>query len=97
MPDAALDDPVRIFAREFLGVGAGVQVWCPIGIAFQRNGGHGNVRTLSKPLFQLIIVRLAFGQPEPPAIIVDHDADMIRIVEGRGAALEGGLVEVPFG
>src|SRR5204863_9513061 len=25
----------------------------------------------------------------------DHDADMIRIVEGRGAALEGGIIEVP--
>ena len=27
---------------------------------------------------------------------MDHDADMIRIVEGRGAALERGLVEVPL-
>ena len=27
---------------------------------------------------------------------MDHDADMIRIVEGRRAALKGGIIEVPF-
>jgi hypothetical protein len=26
VPDAALDDPVRIFAREFLGIRTGVRV-----------------------------------------------------------------------
>src|SRR5258708_838845 len=26
---------------------------------------------------------------------MDHDADVIRVVEGRGAALERGIVEVP--
>ena len=97
MPDAARDDPVRISAREFPGIGTGVRVWCTIGIAFKRNRGHGDVGTFGEPLFQLVILRLAFSQSEPPAIIMDHDADMIRIVEGRGAALERGIVEVPFG
>ena len=96
MPDTARDDPVRIAAREFAGIGAGVRVKCPIGIAFQGHRGHGDVRSLGEPLFQFVIVRLALGQPEPPAISMDHDADMIWIVEGRCAALEGGLVEVPF-
>src|SRR5512132_3037292 len=31
--DAALDDPVRIFAREFFGIGIGVRVWFTVGIA----------------------------------------------------------------
>ena len=48
VPDAARDDPVRISAREFPGIGTGVRVWCPIGIAFQRNRGHGDVRTLRR-------------------------------------------------
>src|SRR5437660_11803051 len=96
MPDAACDDPVRISAREFLGIGTGVWVWCTIGIAFKRNSGHGDVRTFGEPLFQIVIFRLAFSQSEPPAIIMDHDADVIWIVEGRCAALEGGIVEVPF-
>ena len=68
-----------------------------IGIAFKRNSGYGNSRCFGKPLFQFIVLRLACGQSEPPAIIVDHDADMIRVLEGCSAALEGGIIEVPFG
>src|SRR5437588_4976581 len=71
-------------------------MWGAISIAFQGNRRHGDGRTFGEPLFQFVILRLACGQPEPPAVIVDHDADMIRVVEGRGAALESGLVEVPF-
>src|SRR5215211_558456 len=32
---------------------------------------------------------------EPPAIVVDRDRDVIRILKGRRAASEGGVVEVP--
>ena len=38
----------------------------------------------------------ARGEAEAPAIIVDHDGDMIGIVEGRGGALERGVVEIPL-
>ena len=41
-----------------------------------------------------------FGSPcaeaEPPAIIVDHDGNVVRIVESGRAAIEGGVVEIPF-
>src|SRR5258707_488702 len=30
VPDAALDGPVRIFAREFPGIRTGVRVWCAV-------------------------------------------------------------------
>ena len=96
VPDAPRDDAVRIATHEFPGIGTGLGMWGPIGIAFQRNRRHGDGRSLGEPLFQLVIVRLTFSQSEPPAIIMDHDADMIRIVEGRGAAIEGGIVEVPL-
>src|SRR4051794_5790477 len=72
-------------------------MWGAISIAFQGNRRHGDGRTFGEPLFQFVILRLACGQPEPPAVVMDHDADVIRVVEGRGAAREGGLVEVPFG
>ena len=49
----------------------------------------------SQALFQLVVLRLAVRQAEPPAIIVDHDADMVRIVEGCRAALECRILEVP--
>ena len=97
MPDTARDDPVFISAREFPGIGIVVRVRCAVGIAFEGNRWHGDVRTFREPLFQIVILPLAFSQPEPPAVIVDHDADMIRVVEGRCAALEGGIVEVPLG
>src|SRR5258708_16506728 len=96
VPDAARDYLVFIAAREFPGIGTGVRVWCPIGIAFQVNGGHGDVRTFGEPLFQIVVLWVSLSQSEPPAIIMDHDADMIRIVKGRCAAIERGVVEVPF-
>ena len=66
-----------------------------IGIPFHSNGRHGDDRTFGKPLFQLVELRLAFSQSEPPAVIVDHDADVVRVVEGRRAAIERGIIEVP--
>src|SRR5450631_980663 len=81
VPDPARNSPVRILARKFPGIGAWIQMRRAIGIAFHGNGGHGNDRTLRKPLVQIGIFRLAFGQGEPPPIIVDHDADVIRVVE----------------
>ena len=94
VPDAAVDRPVLIPAGEFPGVGARVRMRRAVGITLKRDGWHGDDGKLGKPLFQIVILRLAFGQAEPPAIVVDHDRDMIRIVEGRRAAIEGGVVEV---
>src|SRR5258707_10474493 len=52
--DAALDGPVRISAREFFGVGAGLRVWRALGVAFHRDGGHGDHRSCGKPLFEVV-------------------------------------------
>jgi hypothetical protein len=62
----------------------------------KRDGGNRDHREFGQPLFQLGISRLAIGQAEPPAIVMNHDRDMIRVVEGRGAAPECGIVEVPL-
>ena len=78
--DATRDDSVRVFAREFLGIGTGTRVWCTIGITFKGNGGHGDDRTFGQPLFQIVVFRLAFSQAEPPAVIMDGDGDMVRVV-----------------
>jgi len=51
VPDASGDSPMCIFAREFLGKRAGVRLmWCPIGVAFQSDGRHGDDRTYGKAL-----------------------------------------------
>src|SRR5215208_2661746 len=71
VPNAARDDPVRIFAREFLGIGTGVRVGCTIGISFERNGGHGDDRTFGKLVFQMVLLwpcrRITAGLSVGPA------------------------------
>ena len=67
-----------------------------VGVAFQRDRRHGDHRALGEAPLQLVVSRLALRQAQPPAVIVDHDGDVVRIVEGGRAALEGGVVELPF-
>ena len=94
--DAALDRPVRIRARELRGVGARLRMGCTVGVALERDRGHGDDGAFGEPLLQLGVLGFAFGQPQPPAVVVDHDRDVIRVVEGRRAAIERGVVEVPL-
>ena len=67
-----------------------------IGVAFKGDGGHGDGGEFGQPLFQFVVFRLARSQTKPPAIVVDHDGDMVGVVEGRRAALEGGVIEIPL-
>ena len=67
-----------------------------IGITFHGNGGYGYDRACCKPFVQIGIFRLAVSQCEPPPIVMDHDGDVIRIVEGRGTAIERRIIEIPL-
>src|SRR5215831_18095805 len=87
---------MSVFAREFFGVGTGVQVWRAIGVTFKGDGGHGDDWAFGKLLFKVVILRLAFSQADPPTVIMDDDTDMIRVIEGRCAAIERRIIEVPF-
>ena len=87
---------MRIAAREFLRVGGGLQMRRPVRVAFHSDRGQGNHGRLGEPLFQIVIASLAVGQREPPAVVVDGNGDVIRIVERLGAAVERRVVEVPF-
>src|SRR5207245_11143780 len=49
-----------------------------------------------EPLFQLVILGLALSQSEPPAIVMDHDTDVIRVIEGRCRPIERRIVKLPF-
>ena len=69
---------------------------CAIRIAFKGDRGHPNDRSFGETLFQVVIFRLAVCQAKPSAIIVDHDADVIWIVEGRGGAIERRIIELPL-
>jgi hypothetical protein len=63
--DAAVDGPVLILAREFLGIGTGVQVWCTIGITFEGNGGHGDDWTCGKALLEHVLEALRAARSTP--------------------------------
>src|SRR6516164_738817 len=91
-----IDRAVRIISRKFLGVSGGFGVWCTIGIAFERDGGYRDVGPCRQVLLQILVPGLALGKSQPPAIIVNDDGDMIRIVESGRTALERSLIEVPF-
>src|SRR3954465_923823 len=94
--DAACDQPVLILAGEFLCIGAGIRVRSTIGGTLESDGRQGDRRECGKPLFEFVVLRLTLRKAEPPAVVVDDDADVIRIIEGCGAAIECGVVEAPF-
>ena len=71
-------------------------MWCAVSVTFKGDGGHGDDRTLGEPLFQIVVFRLTFSQAQPPTVIMDDDTDMVRVVERGRAAIERGVVEVPF-
>jgi hypothetical protein len=78
VPDAASDDPVCIFAREFFGVSAKIRVRRTVCVALERDGGHGGDGTRRQLLFKVIILPLSLGQSETPAIVVNDDGDVVR-------------------
>jgi hypothetical protein len=64
-----------------------------VGIALEGDGGNRDHRELGEPSFEAVVLRLAFDKTEPPTVVVNDDGDVVRIVEGRCAAIEGGVVE----
>src|SRR6185436_9481161 len=76
--NAAFDEPMRVLACEPVGVGRALRVRRSIGVALERDRGHMDDRARAQSLLQLVELRLARGQAESPAIVVDHDADVVR-------------------
>src|SRR3954447_8346728 len=96
MSNSASQVPVYVSAGELRGVSSRGSVRRAVGIPFKRDCGHGDDRTGREPILEGVVSRLAFSQTEPPAIVVDDDAHVIRIIERCGAAIERRVIEVPF-
>ena len=93
--NGAADDPVCILAGEFLTISGLVgRVWRTSCITFKGICRHGDDRKLSELLCKFVMLRFAFSQPSPKAITVNHEGDVIRIVDGCRCALECGIIEV---
>src|SRR3954469_15302841 len=87
---------VCVFAREFPGVSTSVRMRRAVGITLKCDGGNGDYGSRSQPPFKLVILRLAFGQSKPPAVVVDDDLYVVGVVEGGRATVERCVVEAPF-
>src|ERR1700722_8072671 len=96
VPDAAGDGPVLVPARELLPVGTGIRMGRTVRVAFQGDGGHRDDGAAGQTSFQVVVLCITGGQAESPAVVVDDDVDVIGIVEGAGALVEGRFVEDPL-
>jgi hypothetical protein len=83
VPNAARDEPVLISTRELAAISRGFRMGRAVGVAFHSDRGNGDDGPLGEFLFQIVVFPLAVGEVEPPAVIVDHDGDVVRVVEGR--------------
>ena len=68
-----------------------------VGIAIQRDGGHCDGRQRRQPALQLGISRIAVDETEAMAITVDHDVDIIGIVERRAVRSKVASSKCQFG
>ena len=95
VPDAARDHPVRICAREFCGISTGVRVRRPLASPSRVMVGTEMTGPWASR-FSSASYCCSPCQTKAPAIVMHHDADMIRIVEGRRGTSESGIIEVPL-
>lgn len=70
-------------------------MWCSVVTALDGDGRHRNVRQRSQLLFVGVIFLLTLLQPQTPAVITERDGNVVRIIEGFGARIEGGIAEFP--
>src|SRR4051812_7643906 len=66
-----------------------------IRVAVERDGGSGDHGLHRQPSLEIGIARIALGQTVAVTIAVDHDIDVVGIVEGRCGAREGRFIELP--
>jgi hypothetical protein len=71
-------------------------VWRAVGVTFKCDSWHADHWSFGKTLLKIVVLCLAFGQSESPAVVVDDDLNVIWVVEGRGAAIERRVIEVPL-
>src|SRR6476660_5896991 len=57
-------------------------------VAFQRDRRHGDVWSCGELLLQFVVLRLTWCHSEAPPVVVDHDVDVIGVVERRRASIK---------
>src|SRR4051812_44608922 len=95
--DATRDRAMYVLAYKLLCIGFWWRVRRAVGVAFECDGRDFDCEAGGETLLELVILRLTLCQTLSPAVVVDHDVDVIRIVERRGASIECGVVKLPLG
>ena len=72
---------MNVFAGELRGIGSRRRMRRAVGVPFERDRRYGDDRSNSKPTLEGVIGRLPLSEAEAPAIVVNDNADVIRIVE----------------
>lgn len=92
----ALQGPVGVRAGEVAAItGATPRRSEGIQLTVKGHRGQRDDGALGKSFFETVVSGVALGQAKSPAIVMDHDGDPIRIVEGRRSAVERCVVEMP--
>ena len=86
---------VLIFPGKFSGIGRRCRMWSSVVTALDGDGRHRYIRQRGELLFIGVIFLLPLLQPQTPAVITERDGNVVRIIEGFGAGIEGGIAECP--
>ena len=84
------------FPENLLAYALHISVWPPLASPSRVMVGTVMIGAFGKPAFQLVAFRVALSEAEAPTVIVDHNADMIGIVEGLCTAIERRIIKTPF-
>src|SRR5690349_7887585 len=66
-----------------------------IRVALHRDRRCGDLWGGRETLIQVVVFRYAIGQAQTAAVVMDHDGDMVGIVEGGSGTFIGGVIELP--
>jgi hypothetical protein len=96
MSDAAANVPMVILAGKLLRVGCRLGMRSAVGVALHGDGRNSNGRRRRQTRLEFVVLRFALDQPQPPAVVVNHHRNVIRIVERLSRAVERCIVKIPF-
>ena len=94
--DAAADNSMFVFPGELLAVDIAVRVGRAIGIAFKGDCRNSDDRTRCQLVLERVVFRIALCDADPPAVVMYHDGNVVRIGERRCGAIERGIIEAPL-
>lgn len=95
MADAAGDVAMLVLAGKHAGINFGLRMRGGVLVAFECNCRGRDHRAVGKLFLECVEAGFPFDQVQPPAIVMDDDSDMVRVVESRGRAREDRVVELP--